>query len=77
MFNDMKRILLAALCIAGAVLLAASCGNSTKKAERKANKRMKLKVSSLACMGAIPSSCKESKSVSCVKSLIGCNGISE
>ena len=36
MFNDMKRILLAALCIAGAVLLAASCGNSTKKAERKA-----------------------------------------
>ncbi len=32
----MKRILLAALCIAGAVLLAASCGNSTKKAERKA-----------------------------------------
>ena len=36
MFNDMKRILLAALCIAGAVLFAASCGNSTKKAERKA-----------------------------------------
>ena len=36
MFNDMKRILLAALCIAGAVFLAASCGNSTKKAERKA-----------------------------------------
>ena len=32
----MKRILLAALCIAGAVLLAANCGNSTKKAERKA-----------------------------------------
>ena len=32
----MKRILLGALCIAGAVLLAASCGNSSKKAERKA-----------------------------------------
>ena len=36
MFNDMKRVLLVALCIAGAALLAASCGNSTKKAERKA-----------------------------------------
>ena len=32
----MKRILLGALCIAGAVLLAACCGNSSKKAERKA-----------------------------------------
>ena len=32
----MKRILLGALCIAGAVLLAASCGNASKKAERKA-----------------------------------------
>ena len=32
----MKRILLGALCIAGAILLAASCGNSSKKAERKA-----------------------------------------
>ena len=32
----MKRVLLVALCIAGAALLAASCGNSTKKAERKA-----------------------------------------
>ena len=32
----MKRVLLVALCIAGAAILAASCGNSTKKAERKA-----------------------------------------
>ena len=32
----MKRILICALCIAGAAILAASCGNSTKKAERKA-----------------------------------------
>lgn len=32
----MKRIIIGALCIAGAILLAASCGNSTKKAEQKA-----------------------------------------
>ena len=32
----MKRILIGALCIAGAVILAAGCGNSSKKAEQKA-----------------------------------------
>lgn len=32
----MKRTIIGALCIAGAIILAASCGNSTKKAEKQA-----------------------------------------
>lgn len=32
----MRRTIIGALCIAGAIILAASCGNSTKKAEKQA-----------------------------------------
>ena len=38
----MKRILVGALCIAGAIILAASCGNSQKKAERQAAEQARL-----------------------------------
>ena len=36
MYNNMKRIIIFALCAAGAALLAAGCGNSSRKAEQKA-----------------------------------------
>lgn len=38
----MKRILIGALCIAGAALIAASCGNSNKKAEKQAAEQARL-----------------------------------
>jgi cyclophilin family peptidyl-prolyl cis-trans isomerase len=38
----MKRILIGALCIAGAILIAASCGNSNKKAEKQAAEQARL-----------------------------------
>jgi cyclophilin family peptidyl-prolyl cis-trans isomerase len=38
----MKRIIVGALCLAGAILLAASCGNSQKKAEREAAEQARL-----------------------------------
>ena len=38
----MKRIIICALCIAGATILAASCGNSQKKAEREAAEQARL-----------------------------------
>ncbi len=38
----MKRILISALCLAGAILLAASCGNSNKKAEKQAAEQARL-----------------------------------
>lgn len=38
----MKRIILGALCIAGAVILAAGCGNSQKKAEQQAAEQARL-----------------------------------
>lgn len=39
---NMKRILISALCLAGAILLAASCGNSNKKAEKQAAEQARL-----------------------------------
>ena len=38
----MKRIIIGALCIAGAAILAASCGNSQKKAEKEAAEQARL-----------------------------------
>jgi cyclophilin family peptidyl-prolyl cis-trans isomerase len=38
----MKRILISALCLAGAILIAASCGNSNKKAEKQAAEQARL-----------------------------------
>ena len=38
----MKRILISAFCLAGAILLAASCGNSNKKAEKQAAEQARL-----------------------------------
>ena len=38
----MKRIIWGALCIAGAIILAASCGNSQKKAEQEAAEQARL-----------------------------------
>jgi cyclophilin family peptidyl-prolyl cis-trans isomerase len=38
----MKRILIGALCIAGAIILAAGCGNSQKKAAREAAEKARL-----------------------------------
>lgn len=38
----MKRILIGALCMAGAILIAASCGNSNKKAEKQAAEQARL-----------------------------------
>lgn len=39
---NMKRILISAFCFAGAILLAASCGNSNKKAEKQAAEQARL-----------------------------------
>ena len=39
---NMKRILISALCLAGAILIAASCGNSNKKAEKQAAEQARL-----------------------------------
>ena len=39
---NMKRILISALCLAGAILLAASCSNSNKKAEKQAAEQARL-----------------------------------
>ena len=39
---NMKRILISAFCLAGAILLAASCGNSNKKAEKQAAEQARL-----------------------------------
>lgn len=38
----MKRILIGALCMAGAILIAASCGNSNKKVEKQAAEQARL-----------------------------------
>ncbi len=38
----MKRILIGALCISGAIILAAGCGNSQKKAEQEAAEKARL-----------------------------------